>query len=84
MINILPITIFTSQLWLVYMALSLHINTESLKPECIKQVVTSYDNKRQYPIRGGHKKKWEKLVFWTNQGRGGLTESQLFGKISQN
>ena len=29
-------------------------------------------------------KKWEKLVFLTNQGGGGLTESQLFGKISQN
>ena len=36
-------------------------------------------------FRGAFKiKKWEKLVFWTNQGGDGLTESQLFGKISQN
>ena len=30
------------------------------------------------------KKKWENLGFCPNQGGGGLTECQLFGKISQN
>ena len=39
-------------------------------------------------FRGALKKR-QKLVFWTNQARGGrgvrgLTESQLFGKICQN
>ena len=45
----------------------------------------TWDGRGLIMIRGAFKiKKWEKLVFWTTQGEGGLTESQLFGKISQN